>query len=181
MLEDKRKTEVDPFNKLVKDINAEFKQATSLFDNELSRLDDKIKPFLIEVARKKEEAARAARESELAEMARKKEEALKNAIETEQEVFVDIAGNIETEQQELKKQEIVVHKSVKSEDTSTSLIDNWKARIANADLVPRMYCMPDEKVLNKLAKARVDEIKAGTLKVPGVEFWNDSYLGSRAR
>ena len=74
MLEDKRKTEVDPFNKLVKDINAEFKQATSLFDNELSRLDDKIKPFLIEVARKKEEAARAARESELAEMARKKEE-----------------------------------------------------------------------------------------------------------
>lgn len=46
--------------------------------------------------------------------------------------------------------------------------DNWKARVINADIVPRDWLIPDIEGLNKYAKA----IKGGRT-VPGVEFYNE--------
>jgi hypothetical protein len=181
LLEEKRKEEVDPYNAIVKGINTEFKQATVLFDKELGRLDDKIKPYLQEVARKKEAWAKAQREKELAEMEARKQAAAKLAQETQQAAFVDQTAAIAKEQEVLAAAPVTVHKSVKSDDTSTALVDNWKATIKDASLVPREYCIPDEKALNKLAKIKAEEIKAGTFRIPGVAFVNESFIGSRAR
>jgi len=47
-------------------------------------------------------------------------------------------------------------------------VDNWKAEIVSPKDVPREYCMPDEKLLNKLAKER-----KGEFTCPGVQFVND--------
>jgi hypothetical protein len=46
--------------------------------------------------------------------------------------------------------------------------DNWKARVVDFKLLPDEYKLPNEKVLNALAKST-----KGTSKVPGVEFFND--------
>lgn len=181
ILEEHRTEAVKPYNTIVKDINAEFKTATTLFNAELARLDNKIKPYLMEVARLKEEAAKKARLAEQAEMERKKQAAAKLAEETQQQAFIDKTAAISIEQERLAAAPITVHKSVKSDDTSTAIIDNWKATITAANMVPREYCIPDEKALNKIAKERAKDIKAGVFNIPGVMFFNDSYIGSRAR
>jgi hypothetical protein len=44
----------------------------------------------------------------------------------------------------------------------------WKARIINANLIPREYLVPDQKKLDGTARTM-----KGTIKVPGVEFYSE--------
>ena len=52
--------------------------------------------------------------------------------------------------------------------------DNWKAIIIDANIVPREWCVPDEKSLNAFAKS-----SKGTKQIPGVEFKCEKILNSR--
>jgi hypothetical protein len=61
---------------------------------------------------------------------------------------------------------------VKSKGVATR--KTWKARIVNADEVPREYMTVNEKALNALAKAT-----KGQIKVAGVEFFAESQLAVR--
>jgi hypothetical protein len=56
-----------------------------------------------------------------------------------------------------------------------SFKDNWKAIIIDANLIPREWCMPDEKALNIFAKST-----KGTKQIPGVEFKCEKILNSRS-
>ncbi len=53
--------------------------------------------------------------------------------------------------------------------------DNWKAIVTDANLVPREWCVPDEKALNAFAKST-----KGSKQVPGVEFKCEKILNSRS-
>lgn len=55
-----------------------------------------------------------------------------------------------------------------------SMKKNWKARITNADLVPRNYMIVNEKMLDGIAKST-----KGALKIEGVEFYSEDILASR--
>lgn len=52
--------------------------------------------------------------------------------------------------------------------------DNWKARVVNSEAVPRLYCTPDQKLLDGVAKR-----SKGNAKIEGVEFYNDESLVGR--
>jgi hypothetical protein len=52
----------------------------------------------------------------------------------------------------------------------------WKAKVVNPDAVPRKYCVPDEAKLNDLARQT-----RGTLKVKGVEFFEDVIIATKGR
>ena len=47
----------------------------------------------------------------------------------------------------------------------------WKARVVDAALVPREFCIPDESLLDKIARE-----SKGTKRIPGVEFYADERL-----
>lgn len=49
-----------------------------------------------------------------------------------------------------------------------SVRENWTMRIVNAALVPREYCIPDEKALKAIARTRR---QTAVDTVPGVEFY----------
>jgi len=51
----------------------------------------------------------------------------------------------------------------------------WKWRITDADLIPREYLIPNEKHLNAVAKAT-----GGALKVPGIEFYQETQIAAKA-
>jgi hypothetical protein len=50
----------------------------------------------------------------------------------------------------------------------------WKARVINAALVPREYCIPNEQELNAIAKAT-----KGAKQIPGVEMYEEKTLSVR--
>ena len=184
-LEESRKGLVDPWNEHVKKINGVIKPVIEKFEELARALDKKTTAYLLLVEKRKREAAERARQAELAEMERKKQEAAKLAMaaesDTQGEVFAEQAANIATEQEALKNAEVVVHKNVKSETVSTSVVHNWKARVLESPKVPREYCCPDEKLLNKVAKERQKDIEAGIFRIPGVEFYDEPYSSSRSR
>jgi len=49
----------------------------------------------------------------------------------------------------------------------------WKCRIVNTDLIPREYMMPNDKMLNDIARAT-----KGTLKIPGIEFYGEQIIAA---
>ena len=55
-----------------------------------------------------------------------------------------------------------------------SMRDNWKYRVIDANLIPRDYMMPDDKLLTSIAKAKHDG-----MKIPGVEFYNEPIVSAR--
>lgn len=178
-IEDRRKELVDPFNKLVKDINGEYKKVSEIFGGLLTELDNKIKPFLIEQARAKEQAAEALRQKALKEMEERKVELAKMAVETEKEVFVDMTAAVAEEQAKLAGAELYVKKSVQGDDSSTAVVDNWKYRVVSEKDVDRLFMSPDDKKLKFFLKEHLEGIKKGEVKLAGIEFYNDPYVKSR--
>jgi hypothetical protein len=68
---------------------------------------------------------------------------------------------------------IVQSQAVKQEGMSVRQV--WKARIVNPTLVPRQYCMPNEKLISSLAADT-----KGTLAIAGVEFYCENSVSMRA-
>ena len=88
----------------------------------------------------------------------------KKAFADDNELALEIATNLETERVKLATQEITVKKSVTGEEARTTLKSKWVAKIIEPGAVPRAYCVPDEKLLNRLAKENHD------FKIAGVIF-----------
>jgi hypothetical protein len=55
-----------------------------------------------------------------------------------------------------------------------SVRSTWKAKIVDADAVPREWCVPDQKQLDAIAKST-----NGLKKIAGVEFYNEKTLAIR--
>lgn len=63
-------------------------------------------------------------------------------------------------------------KTVRSDFSTTTIVDKWVGEIVDMALVPAQYCSPDPKKI----KAAID---GGARSIPGVRIWNDGKLTSR--
>jgi hypothetical protein len=92
----------------------------------------------------------------------------------------EASGKTEKVEELIKKKENVVPITVPviapkiETPKGVSFKDNWVAIITDANLVPREWCIPDEKSLNAFAKS-----SKGTKQIPGVEFKCEKILNSR--
>jgi hypothetical protein len=145
------------------------------------------------------EAARLAAANAASEEERKEAERLAAEADKAHQAAVETTAQeasrmvqLETRQEQLYNMPTVAapSKSVRGTyGSSTGLRDNWKWRLVNTEAQPAsesVKLVPDEflvapedrldsKVLNALAKSRKDKAR-----VPGIEFYNDALLNSRA-
>jgi len=150
-----RKEQIGPFMEAEKTIKGKLNE----YDIEQERI--------AEVERKRQQKLR---NDEEARMLKEQDEKLAWALEMEKagdtegaEALVDDAADL---QEELESRPAPVIE--KNTPGGVSYINNWKAKIINASIVPREFCIPDESKLNKLAKAM-----SGSGAPIGVEFYND--------
>lgn len=59
---------------------------------------------------------------------------------------------------------------------TSGLVANWKYRVIDLEKLPREYMIPDDAMLKSIAKQHHDQ-----KLVPGVEFYNDPHIASRAK
>jgi len=112
-----------------------------------------------------------AEQKKLIEAAKKEEEKKKKALQVKADKARESGDEDKARELEGKKEEVLVHAPVveKTVDKTEGigLREDWKARVVDASLVPKEYCMPDMIKLGKIAKAMKDQAK-----VPGVEFYS---------
>lgn len=65
---------------------------------------------------------------------------------------------------------------IRTESGTVSGRDNWKARVLDFKLLPDEYKLPNEQMLNALARST-----KGTRPIPGVEFYNDRTVTVRTK
>ena len=65
---------------------------------------------------------------------------------------------------------------IRTESATVSGRDNWKARVLDFKIIPDEYKLPNEQMLNALARST-----KGKAQVPGVEFFNDRTLTVRGK
>ena len=153
-LETIRKEIVDPVNKRMKAINADFKAIINAFEFEPERLESELTDFM----RKK-------RELEVIERDKEQKE-LDDALITEAEIYNDETVLDTTQKIEIKRDKL------DTTHLTTMRVKKW--RLIDFDKVPRKYMLLDEVALNKIRKA--DEFDAKS-NIPGIEF----YVEERAR
>ena len=118
-----------------------------------------------EAARREAEKANAEERARLlkeAEAAERKAAAANARAEVKSEQAAAVTAPVVELAKTVEKQ--------KGEATKTT----WKARVINAAIVPREYCIPNEKELDAIAKAT-----KGSKQIPGVEFYSDQTLSMR--
>jgi hypothetical protein len=176
-LEEKRKETVKPLNEEVKKINGMFKPVV---DN-VSKLNDtlkaKILPYQKAVEEKRKAWVEAQRKKEIEEMEARKAEMLKIAEEQNNELALDMAVNIETEQKAIEEKAVNVKTIVKAEDGAKSTITRtWVFEVTDEKALPRFCLMLDEKIVKQLMKDNKKEIEAGTYKIEGIRFYQKEDL-----
>ena len=150
-----RKDQLAPFAEVEKIIKGKL----NAYDLEQERL------------RREEEARQQKlRQEATARLIKEQDEKLAEALRLEQEgksgeaeALVDDAADIQ-EQFESMPAPVIEKNTPKG----VSYIDNWKAVIIDPKAVPREYCIPDQRLLDKLAKAL-----AGENAPAGVKYIND--------
>ncbi len=149
-IESFRKEVVDPLNKRLRAINADFKAIINAFEYEPERLESELTDYM----RKKRE---------LEEIERKKEQdELDDALIKEAEIFndetvLDVDTKVEIRREKLDTTHL-----------TTMRVKKW--RIIDFDKVPRKFLLLDEVALNKLRKADAFDAKSD---IPGIEFYTD--------
>jgi hypothetical protein len=149
-IEQLRKTRVDPLNKEVKLINADYKAIINAFEFEPERLGSELTDFMRQ-KRKLEEIEQA-----------KEQKELDDALIKEAEVFNDESVLDDTAKVEIKRERL------DTTHLTTMRVKRW--RLIDFDKVPRKYLLLDEVALNKIRKA--DEFDAVS-NIPGIEFYTD--------
>ena len=179
LIEARRKAIVDPLNKEVKDVNAVFKIATGLFEGLITKLDSKMKPFMVEQQRAREEAAEIQRKKELAEREVLQKTVETAALNTGNAVLLDMAVGIEEDKNKFAAKDIKVSKTTKGEESSTTLKKRWFYRVMNESKVERRLLSVDDKKVKQYMSANDEALKAGKLTALGIEFYSDFDLTSR--
>jgi hypothetical protein len=72
------------------------------------------------------------------------------------------------------RQAVTVDAPAKVTATGTSLRQNWKFRIVDADAIPREFLTPDEKRIGEIARTMKE-----SASIPGVEFFAEMSIGGR--
>lgn len=171
-LEDKRKEITRPLDVAKKAVMDLFRKPLDM----LSEAERIIKKGLL-TYQQEQETLRREQEKKLTEQARKEEERKRKALE-ERARKAEEKGNLEkAEELREKKEEVFVPAPVvpnqveKIRGVTTKKI--WKFRIVDANLIPREYLIPNEKMLGDIARATKD-----TLKIPGIGFYSEEVIAS---
>lgn len=165
--EEKKKTWIQPLKNLIKQYSEEF-------DNPISELLEKEKEIknAILTYDKQQEILRLEEQIKLKkiqETEAKKKELLANQEELRGN---DLDAEIFRQQAEIVRSITpIVPPQEKIKGLSTKKI--WKMRVVNPTLLPKEYLMPNEKMLNEIARAT-----KGSLNIPGVEFYFEESLSS---
>ncbi len=116
-----------------------------------------------EKARQDAEAARRlAEDAEDESTVQERETLLREAAEAEQKAADERAAVEQAQRQTFVKRE-----------TGETVRTTWKARVIDIEKVPRFYMIPNQSMLDAVAKSNKDQIKAGQFKIEGVEFFED--------
>ena len=170
----------DTFGPIVEAAHAAHKEATAQrnkFLNPLLEAEKRIKrlvgDFRLEMERKRQEQERKIREE-----AEKKAEAERQKLARQAEKAAakgneEKAAELQAKSEAVQAPTVIVEKqTVKQEGMGVRTI--WKARIVNANLIPAQWCIPNLTLLNSIAQST-----KGTLKIPGVAFYEESIVSMR--
>lgn len=176
-LEAKRKETVDPLNAEIKKINGMFKPVIENVETLNGKLKSKILVWSRIVEEKRKAWVEAQRKKEIEEMEARKAEMLKIAEENNNELALEMAVNIETEQKAVEEKEVNVKTIVKAEDGAKSTITRtWTFEVTDEKIVPRTFLCVDEKAIKQLIKDKKKELEAGTLTLAGIRFYQKEDL-----
>ena len=167
-----RKDLESPQREALKRLQGFFKPVLDKFSAAETKLKRSIADWNIEQARIQAEQERIAREKAAQEQDRIDREVQAQALIAEQN------GNHNQAEEIIAMTPRVSMPVIEKEQVKVagiSMRDNWGYRIKDANKIPREYMIPNEKLLTQLAKTT-----KGALSVPGVEFFNDPIVASRA-
>lgn len=170
----------ETFDPIVEKAHAAHKEATAQrnkFLNPLLEAEKKIKrmvgDFRLEMERKHIEQERKIREEAEKKAEVERQRLAKQAEKAAAKGNEDKAAELLARSEAVRAPTVIVEKqTVKQEGMGIRSV--WKARITMPEIVPRGYCIPNEKYLNDLARST-----KGTLKIPGVEFYEESVVSMR--
>ncbi len=174
-LDDQRKEITKPIDEAKKSVMNLFKQPLEL----LEKTESFLKRKMIDYTEEQERKARA-------EQKRLQDLADKQAAEEKKKLDAKIARALESgktekaEELQAKKEEVIpmtvpIITPQFETQKGQSFRENWSAIIIDPNLVPREWCVPDEKALNAFAKST-----KGTKQIPGVEFKMEKILSQRS-
>jgi hypothetical protein len=172
--EELRKSNVQPLNDQVKEINSFFKGLVGPVQNEVVRLKDLLLTYTkkqAEIARQKAEAERKAAEEKAIQEAIEKEKKMKEEAlakgEDPASVKVEVAVIPET---------IVENKKLSTVNTSgvgTRRVAKWE--VADEKLIPDEYWILDETKINAIRRAAGVDCEKST--IPGIRFFFEETIG----
>jgi dihydroxyacetone kinase-like predicted kinase len=151
-----------------KAILAKKKEAESPLIEAEGILKPKIRVYVIEQQRIKEEAERKAREEEERKK-RETEEAMAKAVELENQGKVKEALDALDEAEKLEETKLAVDIPQGPTMTGVHTRTYWKWRIVDATKIPRMYLMLDQAAINE----EVRRFK-GDANIPGIEVYEET-------
>jgi hypothetical protein len=156
-VEDARKGQVDPFNKLVKRVNDMFRPIGDGLEKSESAIKDKVKQWRI----KKEQIRQAEERKRQAEYAAKiaEEQAKAKLEKREAEIVIPPPAIIQTQ--------------TKGSTSTASSRKVWKYEIVDESKIPDEYFVLDESKIKNM-------IRAGTREIPGVRIYEDFEISVRA-
>src|SRR3990167_9891225 len=123
--------------------------------------------------RKRQEQERKIREESEKKAEAERQRLIKQAEKAAANGNEEKAAELQARSEAVQAPTVIVEKqTVKQDGMGGRTV--WKARIVNPAIVPREYCMPNEKYISDLAKST-----KGTLKILGVEFYEENVVSMR--
>jgi hypothetical protein len=151
-------------DKLAEVFNPRIKQLKAL----KNMIEKNMLPYQLKIIKEREEFAAEARKKELVLIQERADAALAEAAKTNSEVKLNTAIDIAEYKAEVEAREIKGHARTTGGMGQMTARKVWRAKIVNAVIIPRSFCVPDEKMLNEYAKVHKE-----SAKIDGVEFYED--------
>ena len=159
-IDERRADEKKPFLQMGKDIDAEFKIYLDKFKPMVKILDDKIRPVLLDIQKKKQAHAEKMRLAEVEQMKRRADELATMAADNDDDEMLEMAAAVETETAKVADKDISIKGRARGAVAVTSLKTTWKVKIINDNDVDRLYCSADSKKINELLRAKKADFDA---------------------
>lgn len=175
-------------------VNDKYNQILDRMNRCTQLADNKLMPYMQERERLRREA-----EQKAADQKREEEAAAKKAKEAEDEANRVAAESQDAEELHEAESKVddardgldalrrtpmptpTVRKSVTGTlGSSTGMRQNWKYKISDFSKIPDEYLIPEEERLNKGALNKLAKGEQGNAFVPGIEFYAEDALTSRA-
>jgi hypothetical protein len=179
----KRYKELDERRKsITKPMDAQKKAVMDVYNPALKLLEDSektLKKAMLDYIEEQDHKAKL-EQKRLQDLEDKRVADEKKKLEARIERAKESGKTEKVEELEAKKEEVVsasvpiIAPQYKVPE-GQSFKDNWKAIVINANLVPREWCIPNEKALNDFAKST-----KGTIQIAGIEFKNEKILNQRS-